>query len=141
MFGIPDASLVTSDTEWNFRAPFSSLSTEVLEVFSLRHDRGFLTFPGFFVRGKVGHGFSGGPVLWNGRLCGVVSAVLGENTYVASLWPLGLMEIKKADSTERLVDWFDQRRIYAHDWSYVRSRISLRVDECGVHFAHIDLAS
>lgn len=89
----------------------------------------------------MGHGFSGGPVLWNGRLCGVVSAVLGENTYVASLWPLGLMEIKKADSTERLVDWFDQRRIYAHDWSYVRSRISLRVDECGVHFAHIDLAS
>lgn len=140
MFGVPGASLVISDTGWNFRGPFAALSSEVLEVFSLRHDRGFLAFPGFFVKGKVGHGFSGGPVLSNGRLCGVVSAVLGENTYVASLWPVGLMEIKKTGSTERLADWFDEQRIHASDWPDVKNRISLRVDECGVHFAHIDPA-
>jgi hypothetical protein len=68
--------------------------------------------------------------LWNGRLCGVVNAVLGENTYVASLWPVGLMEIKRTGSTERLADWFDERRIHASDWPDVKNRISLRVDEC-----------
>lgn len=141
LFGVPDASLVISETEWIFRGPFSSLSTEVLEVFSLRHDRGFLTFPGFFVKGKVGHGFSGGPVLWNGRFCGVVSAGLGETTYVASLWPFCLMEVKRTGAaTERLADWFDDRRIRAYDWIDVKNRISLRVDECGAHFAHIEPA-
>jgi hypothetical protein len=68
-------------------------------------------------------------VFWNGRLCGVVSAVLGESTYVASLWPVGLMEIKKTGSTERLADGFDERRIRAPDWPDVKN------------FAHTDPAS
>jgi len=140
MFGVPDASLVISDTEWNFRGPFSSLSTEVLDVFHLRHDRGLYAFPGFLVKGEVGHGFSGGPVLWNGRLCGVVSGGLGENTYVASLWLFGLMDIKKAGSSEQLADWFDARRIPACDWLNVRTRISLRIDADGRHFANLDSA-
>jgi hypothetical protein len=138
MFGVPDSHLVVSETAWNFRGPFSCISTEVLNVFHLRHDRGLYSFPGFFVKGEVGHAFSGGPVLWNGRLCGVVSGGLGENTYVASLWPFGLMNIKKAGSSERLADWFDARRINASDWPDVKNRISLRVDEYGGHCAHIE---
>jgi hypothetical protein len=78
--------------------------------------------------------------LWNGRLCGVVSGGLGANTYVASLWPFGLMNIKKAASSERLADWFDARRINASDWPNVKNRISLRVDEHGGHCAHIEPA-
>ena len=42
--------------------------------------------------------------------------------------------------TERLADWLVERRIHAYDWPEVKNRISLRVDERGVHFAHIDLA-
>src|SRR5207245_4773054 len=107
--------------------------SEVLEIFNSRHDRGWFNFPGFFVEGRIGHGFSGGPVFWNGRLCGVASGVLFDKTYVASLWPFGLMEIKKPGSVERLTDWFD-------DWADVKNRISLRLDDGGAYFADIDLA-
>jgi hypothetical protein len=140
MFGVPDASLVISDTGWNFRAPYTSLSSVVLEAFNSRHDRGFFDFPGFFVKGGIGYGFSGGPVFWNGRLCGVASGVLFDKTYVASLWPFGLMEIKKLRSVERLANWFDERRIHAPDWPEIKNRISLRVDGAGAHFVNIELA-
>jgi hypothetical protein len=141
LFGVPEATLVVSETSWDFRGPFSYLTSEVIDVCALLHDRGFLAFPGFFVRGTVGHGFSGGPVFWNGRLCGVVSAVLGENTYVASLWPFGLMEIKRAGHTERVADWFDERRIRTADWPDIKNRMSLRVEPGGRYFAYIDPAS
>jgi hypothetical protein len=66
--------------------------------------------------------------------------VLFDKTYVASLWPFGLMEIKKLRSVERLANWFDERRIHAPDWPEIKNRISLRVDGAGAHFVNIELA-
>ena len=93
MFGFPSTNITILDPGWNFQ--FSSVLQQafVSEVFDTRHDRGLYSFPGFLVDQPVDHGFSGGPVFWDGRLCGLVSGGLGNSTYVASLWPLCLMEI------------------------------------------------
>lgn len=69
----------------------SKLSTGVVTN-ALPEGRGSWRFPQFETNAEVTHGMSGGPVLHNGKICGVVSYAAsyeGEPgpSYVAALWP------------------------------------------------------
>ena len=64
----------------------------------------------------------------NGRLCGIVSdgSIADESlTYIASLWPLCLMEIEypnlgALNRKELIGDWFERSQIRAVDWAIVK---------------------
>jgi len=133
MCGVPSASLSTSEKQWNFTGQHVHAQAQVTEVFSTIHRKGYTEFPGFVVAHPVEHGFSGGPVFWNGRLCGLAAASLGDQTYVAALWPMCefSMENKNTGKTEHFKDWLDGGRIVATDWRSVRGRVSLRRDDEG----------
>jgi hypothetical protein len=143
MFGLPSTELTISDTDWNLRFPFVLQQAVVSEVCDIRHDRGLYYFPGFLVDQAVDHGFSGGPVFWGGRLCGLVSGGLFGSTYIASLWPLCLMEIEypnlgTLNRKAAIGDWFDEGRLVSPDWPAIKPRISRRLDEFEQPFVHID---
>jgi hypothetical protein len=96
----------------------------VVEVFSPRHDRGQYSFPCFSIDQPIDHGASGGPVLWNGRLCGLV---WGGNyvggTMASALWPLCLCD--------PIVAKLESGTIRATDWPTLRGRASWRNDSSG----------
>jgi hypothetical protein len=66
----------------------------VVEVFGNRRDRGMLDFPCFSTNAPFTHGMSGGPIMLNGVLSGIICAGGLEGadgqqmTYGVSLWPL-----------------------------------------------------
>jgi hypothetical protein len=66
----------------------------VVEVLGNRRDSGMLDFPCFSTNAPFTHGMSGGPIMLNGVLSGIICAggLRGENgqqrTYGVSLWPL-----------------------------------------------------
>jgi hypothetical protein len=79
------------------------------------------------VTGSVDPGFSGGPVFYNGQLCGLVSGSLGDATMVVTLWPICLMEIEQPDlgqlnKKEVIGDWFQDGRLKAAEWPAIRER-------------------
>ena len=107
----------------------------VREIFEVRRDQGMYSFPCFSVDRPIDHGFSGGPVFHEGRLCGLVSGgSVTDETYVASLWPLCLMEIEypnlgSMNKKERLADWFESRRLRSIDWQLVRDRAAVAMED------------
>ena len=116
MFGVPLTEVTISDNDWNIRFPFVLQQAVVSEVFDIRHDRGQYSFPGFRVDQPVDPGFSGGPVFWEGRLCGLGSGDIFGATYIASLWPLCLMEVEypnmgALNTKAAIGDWFDEGRL------------------------------
>ena len=113
----------------------------VTVIHSMRRDRGMLTFPCFEVDRPVDHGFSGGPVFVNGKLCGIVSAgSLEDHTIVASLWPLCLMEYEYPGISGKTMfgELIASGVVPAEDWSEARCRISKRWDENDQPYAHIE---
>jgi hypothetical protein len=113
----------------------------VIQVHVLERDHGMLSFPCFEVDRPVDGGFSGGPVFWNGALCGLVSSgSLTESTFVASLWPLCLMEYEYPEfgGKTSVGALLDAAVVRSTDWTAVKPRISKRTDEHGTTFAFIE---
>jgi hypothetical protein len=100
------------------------------------------SFPCFRIDKPVNHGFSGGPVFCRGKLCGIISGGFDDDTYVASLWPLCLLNYKYPDrgalgSERSFADLFDSGELLSEDWPGIKNRISKRYDENGKSYAFI----
>ena len=94
-------------------------SAYVTEYCPVMKEHGFREFPGYVLDRELPHGFSGGPVMQNGRLVGIFSGP----DYVASLWPLGLMTYPDKDDVNRsFAEHFDSVEIRARDWNEVKGR-------------------
>lgn len=91
--GYPRLAVKPSDGRLIIDAPFTFQELTVTAIHLMRRDEGMLNFPCFEVSHSLAHGFSGGPVFFEGRLCGIVSSGSSFDTrgFVASLWPLTLM--------------------------------------------------
>lgn len=116
------------------QAPVEFRYLRVTQVYTLAREKGMFNFPCFEVDESVGHGFSGGPVFYENRLCGVVSGASSfvEQSWIASLWPLALMEY--SDEFDRLTafgELLDRGAVVAADWLEIRHRISKGVDSFG----------
>ena len=143
MVGFPSSNVALSQAGSRFSFPFTVQRGWVQEVFEIRRDRGMYRFPCFSVNQPVDHGFSGEPVFHNGKLCGVVSggSLADEDlTYVASLWPICLMEIEypnlgSLNRREAIADWFDAKRIRASDWPFIKQHATTMKDELGQPYA------
>ena len=115
----------------------------VTDVYELRRDRGLYSFPCFRIDKPVNHGFSGGPVFWRGKLCGIISGGSDDDTYVASLWPLTLLKYKypgmgALGGEKTFSDLFDSRELHSEDWPRIKDRIAKkRDDEDGKFYAFI----
>jgi hypothetical protein len=100
----------------------------VVDIYSPFRDRGLIVnFPSFTIDVPeiIDHGFSGGPVFCDGRLCGIISAASDfDNTaYVAALWPL----LRDRRISERLKR-FD---LFASGWEELTERVVVRSDDRG----------
>jgi hypothetical protein len=132
--GYPRHSVTPADKGVDIGAPFTVHELRVTEIFPLYRDRGMLNLPCFEVDDSVEHGFSGGPVFYEGKLCGTISSGSGfdERSYVAALWPLALMDYS---NELKQLTWFgdllDRGVIVSDCWQELRTRISKGVDEFG----------
>ena len=90
------------------------------------------SFPCFVVDQEVPHGMSGGPVFWDGKLCGVVSGGLGEQTVIAALWPACLIEFENPklgtlNHKPTVQALFETGQLHAKYWDSVRGNVSFEV--------------
>lgn len=118
----------------------------VLEVYEQRRDRGFMDFPCFTIGATVDEGFSGGPIFWGEKLCGIVSSgsSFADETCGATLWPLCLLEYENPElgsfgGKHHFGQFLDQGIIRSNDWAEIKDRISKRFDpENDRPYAHIN---
>jgi hypothetical protein len=140
--GFPGLGVVSNGgTELKIDAPFNVHRATVTEVFDEKRDAGMLNFPCFAVDQEWGHGFSGGPVTFEDRLCGIVSAGSGfdERSFVASLWPLTLMTFdNEFGQKTQFGQLLDDGPIKSSDWLQAKPIIFQKDDEWGNPHAHID---
>jgi hypothetical protein len=142
MFGFPRSEIeVQPDGKLTFNVSYFLQESTVTEVFEGQRDRGMYRFPGFRMDRSVDHGFSGGPVIWNDRLCGIVSGGVmgqeGQGTYAASLWPLGLNgrtqpgrgTLPTGSALVQLLA--DEQIVRSEEWSNIQGRISVSEDAGG----------
>lgn len=133
-FGFPGSTVRTDGEQLGIDAHFTLQELEVGTPYPNGRDRGMLHFPCFEVRGSLAPGFSGGPVVYEGHLCGIVTSgsSFDERSYVASLWPLCLMEFDNELSMKTTFgDLLDRRVIDSSDWSNVKPRIAKTKDHDG----------
>src|ERR1051325_440082 len=117
-------------------APFTVKEGEVTKIYQIRADLGMLNFPCFEVDIHFDHGFSGGPVFYEGRLCGLVShsSSFDARSTCATLWPLALARMDNEFGAEwTIADMLNNGSLCSVDWLQVKDRISLREDEHGRH--------
>jgi hypothetical protein len=83
------------------------------------------------VDSAIDHGFSGGPVFYDGAMVGIVSvgfeAKPEENIppdqYVASLWPLALLRFHLKETWYTMADVFDSGVIKVRDWEKFKGNV------------------
>lgn len=137
IMGFPKTDITVVGKHWNISVTCVAQQAHVVEVYEERRDLGMYSFPCFAVDQPVDHGCSGGPVLWRNRLCGIVSGgSIDDRTYVASLWPLALMEYEYPDlgalgGPSRFGDLLERGVIRSIDWNSVKSRVVRRYDDQG----------
>jgi hypothetical protein len=143
MLGYPKTDIIPFEDLLNVESNFVPQIGRVSKVCELRRDRGMVNFPCFHIDKPVDDGFSGRPVFWGERLCGIVcSGSLEGGTYAATLWPLCLMEYEYPDLGSFGVkatfgELFESRVLQSRDWPVVKHRISRRCDVDGKPYAHI----
>ncbi len=146
MLGYPSLEITPVDDKMNINLRIVRQVGRVSEIHKLRRERGMMSFPCFHIDKPIDHGFSGGPVFWRGRLCGIVSSgsPLSGGTYAATLWPFCLMEYQyeypgfgSLGGKTTIGDLFEKRVLHSEDWSALRYRISRRHNENGP-YAHIE---
>lgn len=140
--GYPEARIVVHGGILNLDLRLVWQEGEVTDIYDLRRDAGMFKFPCFRINRPVNHGFSGAPVFWDGRLCGIVSGGPDDSTYVASLWPLCLLAYEYPDlgglvQKQNFSCLFDSGVLRSPDWPHIRQRIEKRNDEHGRPYAYI----
>jgi hypothetical protein len=139
--GLPDAQ-VQVGRGLGFSGAAVAQSATVTEIFPERRDRGMYSFPGFSVDQEIEGGFSGGPVIWRGRLCGIVSGASIGTSYIATLWPLLLAALGRPDQgqeVETLSDLFRRGHLVSSDWPAIEQLIGWDIDDSGRHVAKLRL--
>lgn len=132
--GFPQLCIRPDGKDLVVGAPFTLQELQVTKIYSLGRDRGMLSFPCFEVDGSVQHGFSGGPVFYEGKLCGIVASgsAFDNRSHMTLLWPLTLMDYgNEFGGTSRFGDLLDRRGVVASDWREIRNRISKGENELG----------
>jgi hypothetical protein len=144
MLGYPLADIKTKGDLLNIDLKYVMQDGQVTDVYESRRDRGMFPFPCFRIDKPVNHGFSGGPVFWEDKLCGIVSGGdLGNGTVAASLWPLCLLEYQYPDlgtlGDKRVFgSLFDSGVLRSGDWEQVRGRVTKEHDVEGKPYARIE---
>jgi hypothetical protein len=143
MLGYPKAEITPNDGEWNISSQIVSQIGYVSDIYETRRERGMLNFPCFRIDKLIDHGFSGGPVFWGDKLCGIVSAgSIGDETYAATLWPFCLLEYEYPDygslgGKTTVGDLFEKGVLRSKDWATLKHRISRQYDDDDAPYAHI----
>jgi len=118
----------------------------VTEIFEERRNSMY-DFPCFSIDKPVDHGFSGGAVIWEDKLSGIISGGSLEpdgGTLAASLWPLCLLEYGYPDQPAVLGgessvgDLFDRRALRSSDWKRIKGRVSRGRRPDGSRYARMD---
>lgn len=139
--GFPQLGIKPTSKNVVVDVPFTVQRFHVTKIHPLRRDRGMMNFPCFEVDDTVEHGFSGGPVFFEDKLCGIVSSGSGfdKRSYIATLWPLTLMDFtNEFGLSTRFGDLLNRGVIIAEDWLAIRDRISKGERELEGPFAFID---
>ncbi|HEX6176130.1 MAG TPA: serine protease [Candidatus Binatia bacterium] len=142
MLGFPQADIRTNAGVLNIDLNYVIQRGEVTDIYPIQRDRGMYNFPCFRINRPVDHGFSGGPVFSEGRLCGIVSGGFDDDTYASSLWPLCLMEYEYPDLggiglKRSFSDLFRTGVLRSTAWAGIEPRIEKRHDENGRPYAHL----
>lgn len=138
--GYPGLGVSCAAKQLTIEAPFTVQPLTVKKIHGVRRDLGMLNFPCFEVEPSLDHGFSGGGVLHEGRLCGIVTSgsSFDDRAYVASLWPITLMHFdNEFEARTSFADLIDRRVIRASDWAEAKPRISKRFDDFGSVYGHL----
>jgi hypothetical protein len=147
--GYPGAEVAVRGAALHIDAKIEFREGVVTDIYSPYRDRSMLNFPCFAIQIAAGGGFSGGPVFWRDKLCGIVSAALqtdsapddGEPpiTYAASLWPLLTTNVDLGlGKSEVIVEYLDRGTLRSSDWPHLRGRVVRKNDERG---EYLDLLS
>jgi len=132
--GFPSSTVQPDGEGVGISAQLSVQRLRVGSAYVNGRDRGMLNFPCFEVSGTFRPGFSGGPVICGGRLCGLATSgsTFDDRSYVALLWPLCTMEWDNEFGTNTTFgELLDRRIIAATDWRAVKPRISKVKDDDG----------
>ena len=134
--GYPKHSVAPEGGGIRVGAPFTYLTLEVTQTFPKHHSKGFYDFPGFHAAtsNPIEGGFSGGPVFYDGRLCGLVAGEWDHGAYVTALGPLALMDYTLGEGDKdkhRFSDLFNNGVIAASDWPAIRDQLWKGRDEFG----------
>ncbi len=141
--GYPLTTITTKNDLINIDLKYVQQEGTVTDIYELHRDRGMYSFPCFRIDQPVNHGFSGAPVFWNGKLCGLVSGGFDDETYVASLWPLCLLKYEYPGlgvlgGEASFADLFESGELRSDDWRMIKDRIEKRFDDRGRAYAFIE---
>lgn len=138
VFGMPGAQITQNVTKFAITTDFSVDTAHVTANYPILHSHGFLEFPCFEIDKPLDHGYSGGAVIWQGRLCGIVSA----ERWIASLWPILLMTYDKAGTTDSASELFKDGTLTAADWDDVEGHVTEKacteLEGCMRNHAHFE---
>lgn len=138
LLGYPLSEWAYDDDCFTFKARRTPCEATITANYSPYRDLGMYDFPCFEIAIKVDHGFSGGGVLWEGNLCGIVSGdSFGDRALVAALWPLCMMDLRPraVNSHSGMADLLDAGFIRSDDWLEARARMGIREFQPGKHRA------
>jgi outer membrane protein assembly factor BamB len=116
-------------------SPTSELTTGVV-LATLNQGRGSWQFPQFQTSANFKHGMSGGPVIHDGKICGVVSyaTTYDSNSYAAALWPVLLdrpaMSVDPRSGIP-LLGMLETGRVLSQGWRAVLQRATVIENENG----------
>lgn len=141
--GFPSAKVQSNGTGLQFSGPFEAIyDATVTDVYDIRLARGYCDFPCFAIDQAVDGGFSGGPVFFDNKLCGLVAAVLNDRTIVSSLWPISRLKYEYPDlgsigGTTEFKDNFERKIIVAPGWRGIVNRVVLNIPDQGEPFVEL----
>lgn len=144
LFGYPLPVAEVGDGHLRFDGDLEVKTGHVTEIHNVVQSHGYLEFPCYRVDVSVDHSFSGGAVIWNGRLAGIVSAgpSFDDAVWVASLWPFLSMPYSEGGVEADVASLFDSGKLLADDWPKVRGKVRT-LDTCpkeGCLRTHLELA-
>jgi hypothetical protein len=152
LYGYPNTALVNDGKDHAGEVTWVEQKAIVTDVFETMRTHGHLDFPCYRLDRPVDKAFSGGPVFYQGRLAGITSVSLKlqdgdeseRDTYVATLWPLLLMEFEIKGHKFSFGDRFDYGSIRAVDYADFRGKVYRKpCDMCSMrdpdHKGHADM--
>lgn len=124
LYGYPKSFVRNDGDIHSGRIQWKQQHGVVTDVFPKMRTHGHVDFPSFRIDRPVESGFSGGPVFYRGALVGITSIgtevkegedLIGD-TYIASLWPLILLDFEYRGEKVTFGDLFKARIIEAIDY-------------------------